>query len=55
MIANKTTTVAVEKTVSEIQSMLAGVKATSIMVDYENGEPTAIAFQLTRNQKPISF
>lgn len=55
MIANRTTTVPAAKTVGEIQSMLAGMHATALMIDYHDGEPSAIAFSLVRNGHPISF
>lgn len=55
MIANRTTTVAATKTVSEIQQLLTAAGATSIMIDYETGEPSALAFQLTANSQPLAF
>lgn len=55
LIANKGTTVPAEKTVSEIQSTLASVRASSIMIDYEDGKPEAIAFKLIRSGNPIAF
>lgn len=55
MIANKTTTVPSEKTVMEIQSMLASMHASSLMIDYADGKPQSIAFKIVRNGRPISF
>lgn len=55
MIANKTTTVSAEKTVMEIQSMLASVRASALMIDYTDGKPEAIAFKLVRGEQPIAF
>src|SRR5919204_4572694 len=43
-ILNYTTTVSVERTVAEIQKILAAHGAKSIQVDYENGQPSALAF-----------
>jgi hypothetical protein len=43
-ILNYTTTVAVEKTMSEIQRILAAHGAKSIQIDYANGKPAALAF-----------
>ena len=55
MIANKTTTVAASRTVAEIQQMLANVGASSILMDYEGGEPVAVAFKLNCKGTDISF
>lgn len=55
MIANKTTSVPAEKTVSEIQSMLAGVRASALMIDYDNGQPIAISFKMVREGHALSF
>jgi len=43
-ILNYTTTIAVDKTVGEIQKILASHGAKSIQVDYANGLPSAVAF-----------
>lgn len=46
-LLNYTTTVAVEKTVGEIQRLLSRNGARSIQVDYDkDGEPIALAFQI---------
>lgn len=55
MIANRTTSVSVEKTVAELQKMLAGMRATSLLLDYENCSPVALAFRLPRGDSSISF
>lgn len=46
-IANYTTEVRAEKSVMEIQAMLAKV-AKAVMVDYENGEAASISFRIDR-------
>lgn len=43
-ILNYTTTIAVDKTVAEIQKTLAAHGAKSIQVDYTDGSPVAVAF-----------
>lgn len=43
-ILNYTTTIAVDKTVGEIQKILATAGAKAIQVDYANGIPSAVAF-----------
>lgn len=55
MIANRTTTVAAEKSVMEIQAMLASVKASAMMIDYVDGKPDAIAFKMIKGGQPIAF
>lgn len=35
--------------------MLASVRASSLMIDYTDGKPDAIAFQLKRGDQPIAF
>lgn len=55
MIANKTTSIAATKTVSDIQAMLAHVGAKSIMIDFTDSQPSAIAFQITRENHVLSF
>lgn len=55
MIANRNTTVPDLKTVGEIQAMLAGIRADAIVMQYDAGEPSAIAFKLTRDGHSISF
>lgn len=55
MIANKSTTVPPEKSVSEIQQMLVAARASAIMVDYEQGEPVSISFKIHRSNTTLSF
>jgi hypothetical protein len=55
VIANRNTTVPAIKTVGEIQMMLAAIRADAIVINYENGEPSAIAFRLIREGQSISF
>ncbi len=56
MIANRTTSVSAERSVSEIQSMLAAVKASAVMIDYdETSTPIAIAFRLTKEGHSLAF
>lgn len=55
MIANKTTSVSAERTVSEIQKMLALAKASAVMLEFEEGQPSGIAFNITCNGTEISF
>lgn len=56
MIANRTTTIACEKTVGEIQAMLAGVRASQMMLDYDaDGKPCSLAFRLQREGQAMAF
>ena len=55
MIANRTTTVSSEKSVAEIQAMLASIRACSLMIEYTDGRPSSIAFQVNKNGQSISF
>ena len=55
MIANKTTTVEATKTVGEIQAMLATARASSILTEYDNGEPSALSFQLRAGEQSLAF
>lgn len=45
-IKNYTTSIKVMKSLNEIQEMLAAYGAQKVMIDYENGEPTAITFAM---------
>jgi hypothetical protein len=45
-ILNYTTKISPSKTVGEIQEILAKHGANKIMIDYENGTPTAVTFQI---------
>lgn len=54
-LLNYTTKIDVEKTVGEIQKCLASHGASRILVDYEENYVKAISFQLTFDDKQISF
>jgi hypothetical protein len=43
---NYTTTVAVTRTVGEIQTMLGAAGASAVMIEYAAGEPSAVSFSL---------
>jgi hypothetical protein len=45
-LLNYTTTIAAEKTAAEIQKALVKAGATKVMVDYRDGRPTALTFQI---------
>lgn len=45
-LLNYTTSIDVHKTLGEIQGMLAKAKARSISVEYDNGDPAAVAFTI---------
>lgn len=55
MIANKGTSVSAVKSVGEIQAMLAEARASSLMIDYRDGEPIGLSFQLTKGGQSLSF
>ena len=55
MIANRTTTIDAEKTISAIQRMLAAARASSLRIDYEDGQPCALSFQLTSGGQLLAF
>src|SRR5690348_12697851 len=56
MIKNYTTSVAEEKTVAEIQALLAMKGARSVQINYdEQGRPTAVSFIILFNEAPIPF
>ncbi len=55
MIANRTTSIDAGKTVREIQQMLAAAHASSLMIDYELGQPSALSFQLRSGEQVLSF
>lgn len=53
---NTKTSVAAEKTVGEIQAMLAKAKANALMIEYgTTGRPEIVCFRLTINDTPVSF
>lgn len=55
MIANITTSVPAEKTVGEIQGILAKIHASAMMIEYNEGQPEAISFKLNREGHELSF
>lgn len=55
MIANVTTSVPAEKTIGEIQAMLAKIRASALMIEYTDGQPAAIFFKLTRGDHELNF
>lgn len=56
MIANRTTTVSCQNTVGEIQAMLAEVRASKMMLEYDGeGKPSGIAFQIEREGQSMAF
>jgi hypothetical protein len=55
-LLNYTTTIAPQKTVMEIQALLAKAGATSILADYDtNGNVVALSFRINLDGKPLSF
>jgi hypothetical protein len=54
-IKNYTTKINQGQTVAEIQALLAAKGAQSIMVDYENGDPTALAFMVKWQGQEVPF
>jgi hypothetical protein len=54
-LLNYTTTVSVDKTLTEIQRMLVRAGAMSIMVDYDRGNPTSISFLIETEFGPRGF
>ena len=54
-IANYTTSIKAEKTVGEIQGMLARAGASAVLFDFKDSEVSAISFRLMHNDIPVSF
>lgn len=54
-ILNYTTTIKASDTVAQIQALLSAKGAHKIMLDYENGMPVAISFQIKVKNNNISF
>lgn len=52
-IKNYTTSIAVEKTMMEIQKLLVKNGAEKIMIDYESGEPVGLMFLLKAGDKML--
>ena len=54
-IANYTTSIKVEKTVGEIQAMLAQAGASAVLFEFDGPVVTAISFRLLHNDVMVSF
>lgn len=54
-IANYTTSIKAEKTVGEIQGMLARAGASAVMFEFNEGDVSAISFRLMHNDVLVSF
>lgn len=54
-VLNYSTTVAVERTIAEMQKMLAAAGAARIAVDYADGDPAALSFMLATAHGPRHF
>lgn len=55
MLLNYTTDTPVEKTIVEIQGLLAGHNVSAIMTEYEGPQVSALNFQIKINDKPMGF
>jgi hypothetical protein len=51
----ETTKISVNKTVGQIQGLLAMVGAVSILIDYDAGQPSAISFKIQLNDRFLPF
>ncbi|OGP46699.1 MAG: hypothetical protein A3K30_03170 [Deltaproteobacteria bacterium RBG_13_51_10] len=51
----ETTKISINKTVGQIQGLLAMVGAVSVLIDYDNGEPSAISFKISLNDRFLPF
>lgn len=54
-IANYSTTTPADKTLMEIQQLLARAGAESVRIDYRDGIPTALAFLLTIRDQQVAY
>lgn len=54
-LKNYSTKISVEKTVGEIQAMLAARGVNSVRLDYQNGRPFALSFTLDVKSRPVRF
>lgn len=54
-ILNYTTQIDVNKSVTEIQRILAKGNAEQITVDYKNGQPSGLQFMITFTGQPVYF
>ena len=50
-----TTKISVNKTVGQIQGLLAMVGAVSVLIDYDAGQPSAISFKIQLNDRFLPF
>src|SRR4030042_52488 len=51
----ETTKISVNKTVGQIQGLLAMVGAVSVLIDYNSGQPSAISFKIQLNDRFLPF
>jgi hypothetical protein len=51
----ETTKISVNKTVGQIQGLLAMVGAVSVLIDYDAGQPSAISFKIQLNDRFLPF
>ena len=54
-IANYTTSIKTEKTVGEIQGMLARAGAAQVLLDFDGPDVSAVSFRLLHNDAMVSF
>lgn len=54
-ILNYTTTINADKSISEIQRLLGKAGASSVMVEYQHGEPNAIVFEVHAFSRRLRF
>lgn len=54
-ILNYTTEIAADKTVMELQRILARAGASCVQVNYQAGEPTCVSFMITVAGRPLPF
>ena len=54
-IKNFTTKVPVDKTINDLQKILTKAKASAIMTEYENGQPSALSFRVAVDGHDMHF
>lgn len=54
-LLNYTTSIAADKTVAEIQSMLIKAGASAVLAEYEAGVITALSFKMKMGEQELSF
>ena len=54
-ILNYTTDIEPDETVAEVQRILVRAGASSVRIDYENGQPISVSFLLMLNRQPVPF